>query len=65
MPIPGEPLPDHDPISHLELAARCDAYCIAPATANTIAKLAAGQADNLVTAAYLACACAGAASRRR
>ena len=53
---PGEPSPDHDPISHLEIAARCDAYCIAPATANTIAKLATGQADNLLTAAYLACA---------
>src|SRR6187431_3482573 len=37
--FPGEPSPDHDPISHLEIAARCDAYCVAPATANTIAKL--------------------------
>ena len=53
---PGEQAPDHDPISHLELAARCDAYCIAPATAHTIAKMATGQADNIVTAAYLACA---------
>ena len=53
---PGETAPDHDPISHLEIAARCDAYCIAPATANTIAKLATGHADNLLTAAYLACA---------
>jgi phosphopantothenoylcysteine decarboxylase / phosphopantothenate---cysteine ligase len=52
---PGEEAPDHDPISHLELAARCDAFCIAPATAHTIAKMATGQADNLVTAAYLAC----------
>src|SRR6266540_3964502 len=47
--------PDHDPIAHLELASRCDVYCIAPASANTIAKLAAGLADNMVTAAYLAC----------
>jgi phosphopantothenoylcysteine decarboxylase / phosphopantothenate---cysteine ligase len=54
--FPGEAAPDHDPIGHLELAARCDVYCIAPATANTIAKLAAGLADNMVTAAYLACA---------
>jgi phosphopantothenoylcysteine decarboxylase/phosphopantothenate--cysteine ligase len=51
----GERPPDHDPISHLELASRCDVYCIAPATANTIAKLAAGLADNMLTAAYLAC----------
>ena len=57
---PGEESPDHDPISHLELAARCDAFCIAPATAHTIAKMATGQADNLVTAAYLACAEPGA-----
>ena len=52
---PGEPAPDHDPISHLELVRRCDAYVIAPATANTIAKLAAGLADNLLTSAALAC----------
>lgn len=52
---PGEQPPDHDPISHLELVRRCDAYCIAPASANTIAKLAAGIADNLLTSAYLAC----------
>jgi phosphopantothenoylcysteine decarboxylase / phosphopantothenate---cysteine ligase len=53
--FPGERGPDHDPIGHLELASRCDVYCIAPASANTIAKLAAGLADNMVTAAYLAC----------
>jgi phosphopantothenoylcysteine decarboxylase/phosphopantothenate--cysteine ligase len=53
---PGETPPAHDPIGHLELASRCDVYCLAPATANTIAKLAAGLADNMVTAAYLACA---------
>ena len=52
---PGEPVPDHDPIAHLELVRRCDVYCVAPASANTIAKLAGGFADNLVTSAYLAC----------
>ena len=52
---PGEPAPDHDPISHLELVRRCDVLCVAPASANTIAKLAAGIADNLLTTAYLAC----------
>ena len=52
---PGEPAPDHDPISHLELVRRCDACVIAPASANTIAKLAAGLADNLLTSAALAC----------
>src|SRR5438046_6241566 len=53
--FPGEPAPDHDPISHLELVRRCDAYVIAPASANTIAKLAHGLADNLLTSAALAC----------
>ena len=53
--FPGEPAPDHDPISHLELVRRCDVYVVAPASANTIAKLAAGQADNLLTSAALAC----------
>ena len=54
--FPGEKAPDHDPIGHLEVASRCDIYCVAPASANTIAKLAAGAADNMLTAAYLACA---------
>jgi phosphopantothenoylcysteine decarboxylase / phosphopantothenate---cysteine ligase len=51
---PGEPAPDHDPISHLELVRRADVLCIAPASANTIAKLAGGLADNLLTSAALA-----------
>src|SRR5690349_10992133 len=53
--FPGDPVPDHDPISHLELVRNCDAYVVAPASANTLAKLAAGQADNLLTSAALAC----------
>src|SRR5918999_5276173 len=52
--FPGEPAPDHDPISHLELVRRCDVLCVAPASANTIAKLANGLADNLLTSAALA-----------
>src|SRR5690242_6177750 len=54
---PGEPLPERAPISHLALVERADVYLIAPATANTIAKLAHGHADNLVTTAALAAAC--------
>ncbi|HEX2160924.1 MAG TPA: bifunctional phosphopantothenoylcysteine decarboxylase/phosphopantothenate--cysteine ligase CoaBC [Thermoleophilaceae bacterium] len=53
--FPGDPAPDHEPISHLELVRNCDAYVVAPASANTLAKLAAGQADNLLTSAALAC----------
>src|SRR4051795_10501871 len=55
--FPGDPAPDHDPISHLELVARADAFVIAPASANTLAKLAAGLADNLLTSAALAARC--------
>jgi phosphopantothenoylcysteine decarboxylase/phosphopantothenate--cysteine ligase len=54
---PGESLPERSPISHLALVERADVYLIAPATANTIAKLAGGHADNLVAAALLAAAC--------
>lgn len=54
---PGEPLPERAPISHLALVERAELYLIAPASANTIAKLAGGQADNLLTTAALAAAC--------
>jgi phosphopantothenoylcysteine decarboxylase/phosphopantothenate--cysteine ligase len=54
--FPGDPRPEHDPIGHLELAANCDALLIAPASANTIAKLAAGSADSMLTTSFLACA---------
>jgi phosphopantothenoylcysteine decarboxylase / phosphopantothenate---cysteine ligase len=53
--FPGDPLPEHDPIGHLELAANCDAYLVAPASANTLAKLAAGMADSMLTSSFLAC----------
>ena len=39
---------------HLELARRADLMLVAPASANTIAKLAAGLADGLLDSAYLA-----------
>jgi phosphopantothenoylcysteine decarboxylase / phosphopantothenate---cysteine ligase len=53
--FPGEEPPGHDPIGHLELAAGCDAYLVAPASANTIAKLVAGAADSMLTTSFLAC----------
>jgi phosphopantothenoylcysteine decarboxylase/phosphopantothenate--cysteine ligase len=55
---PGDGGPDdagHDPIGHLELAGRCDAFLVAPASANTIAKLAGGFADSMLTTSFLAC----------
>ncbi len=55
-PSPDEP-PPRDPLSHLQLVANADLYLIAPASANTIAKLAAGMADNLLTSCALAATC--------
>jgi phosphopantothenoylcysteine decarboxylase / phosphopantothenate---cysteine ligase len=55
--FPDQPAPDHDPLSHLELVANADLLVIAPASANTIAKLAAGLADNLLCTAALAADC--------
>jgi phosphopantothenoylcysteine decarboxylase/phosphopantothenate--cysteine ligase len=52
--FPGDPVPAHAPIGHLELVERADVFAIAPASANTVAKLAAGLADNLLTSAALA-----------
>ncbi|HEY6399288.1 MAG TPA: bifunctional phosphopantothenoylcysteine decarboxylase/phosphopantothenate--cysteine ligase CoaBC [Solirubrobacteraceae bacterium] len=54
---PGERLADRAPISHLALVERAEAYLIAPASANTIAKLAHGIADNLLCTAALAAPC--------
>ena len=53
--FPGDQRPDHDPIGHLEVVASADVYLIAPASANTIAKLATGIADSMVTTSFLAC----------
>lgn len=53
--FPGDPPPEHDPIGHLQVAANCDAYLVAPASANTLAKLAAGIADSMLTTSFLAC----------
>src|SRR5882757_3014343 len=52
--FPDQAPPDHDPLSHLELVRNADVFVIAPASANTIAKLANGLADNLLTSAALA-----------
>jgi phosphopantothenoylcysteine decarboxylase/phosphopantothenate--cysteine ligase len=52
---PGDPTPAHDPISHLALAENADVYVVAPASANTVAKLAAGICDSLLTTSFSAC----------
>lgn len=43
--------------SHVSLGEWADAYLIAPATANTIAKMATGTADNLLLTTYLSARC--------
>ena len=47
-----EPYPDQ--VNHIELGKKADLFIVSPATANTIAKLAHGFADNMVTCTALA-----------
>ena len=44
-----------DPIAHITFSQTVDLFIIAPATANTLAKLANGVADDFLTSTYLAC----------
>jgi len=55
--FPGQRPPDHRPLHHLALVANAELYLIAPATANTLARLAHGLADNLLCTAALAAPC--------
>jgi phosphopantothenoylcysteine decarboxylase/phosphopantothenate--cysteine ligase len=55
--FPDQRPPEHDPLSHLELVRNADVFLVAPASANTIAKVAHGLADNLLTSAALAATC--------
>src|SRR5437879_492005 len=48
--------PDNpDPIAHITFSQTIDLFVIAPVTANTLAKLANGVADDFLTSTYLAC----------
>ncbi len=44
-----------DPIAHITFSQTVDLFIIAPATANTLAKLANGLADDFLSSTYLAC----------
>jgi phosphopantothenoylcysteine decarboxylase/phosphopantothenate--cysteine ligase len=55
--FPDQRPPAHEPIGHLELVGNADVYLVAPASANTIAKLANGLADNLLSSCALAARC--------
>ena len=45
----------HESVHHIDLPKWADLFLIAPASANTIAKMANGIADNFLLASYLAC----------
>ena len=55
--FPDQQPPAHEPLSHLELVRNAELFLIAPASANTIAKLAHGIADNLLGNCALAATC--------
>lgn len=44
-------------VEHVALAKRADIFMLAPATANVIAKVAHGLADDMLTTTFLACRC--------
>ena len=44
-------------VEHVALAKRADVFLIAPATANVLAKIAAGIADDMLTTTFLAASC--------
>ena len=48
-PVYGDMWDDREHVQHVNLAETADLMIVAPATANTIAKLANGMADNLLT----------------
>ena len=45
----------HESVHHIDLPKWADVFLIAPASANTIAKMAIGIADNFLLSSYLAC----------
>ncbi|WP_127534146.1 bifunctional phosphopantothenoylcysteine decarboxylase/phosphopantothenate--cysteine ligase CoaBC [Paenibacillus kobensis] len=58
-PVYTDTFDERDPsvVSHIDLADKADLILVAPATANTIAKMAAGIADDMLTTTLLAATC--------
>lgn len=48
-----EKINNSNPVLHINLARWCDGFILYPASANTLAKLAHGQADDLLSSIYL------------
>ena len=46
---------DNSPVPHIDLTATANLFIVAPATANTIGKIAGGIADDLLTTSIMAC----------
>jgi phosphopantothenoylcysteine decarboxylase/phosphopantothenate--cysteine ligase len=62
--LTGRPVPvrtfagrEHPLGAHIELAQKAEILCIAPATANFLAKAATGLAGDLLSTLYLSCTC--------
>lgn len=53
-PVAGDILAEGHALEHIRLARTADAVCIAPATADFIARAASGRADDMLTAIMLA-----------
>lgn len=56
-PVFTDVVGEHDWNNHVELGLWADAMLVAPATANTIARMANGICDNIITACYLSARC--------
>ncbi|MBL7817286.1 MAG: bifunctional phosphopantothenoylcysteine decarboxylase/phosphopantothenate--cysteine ligase CoaBC [Saprospiraceae bacterium] len=57
LPVISEIISENAWNNHVELGLWADAMVVAPATATTLAKMATGIADNIVTATYLSARC--------
>jgi phosphopantothenoylcysteine decarboxylase / phosphopantothenate---cysteine ligase len=56
-PVINEIISEESWNNHVELGLWADAFLVAPCTATTLAKLAMGMSDNIVTATYLSARC--------
>ncbi|HEX6066924.1 MAG TPA: bifunctional phosphopantothenoylcysteine decarboxylase/phosphopantothenate--cysteine ligase CoaBC [Longimicrobiales bacterium] len=53
-PVHSDLIAEGSALDHIKLARNCDVVCVAPATADLLARAASGRADDLLTAVLLA-----------
>ncbi len=53
-PVHSDLIAEGNALDHIKLARNCDVVCVAPATADLLARAASGRADDLLTAVLLA-----------